>query len=148
LGKKTIGFNKESIITNDEEYLKYLQPEDLIQYGLIPEFVGRLPIVSTLDKLTEDALVRILTEPKDSLVSQYQKLFALDDIELSFTDEALKLIANIAIKRDLGARGLRSIMEEIMEDVMFTSPSEEVYTITITEDFVRENLVNDIKEEA
>jgi ATP-dependent Clp protease ATP-binding subunit ClpX len=148
LGKKTIGFNKESIITTDEEYLKFLQPEDLIQYGLIPEFIGRLPVISTLDKLTEDALVKILTEPKDSLVSQYQKLFAIDDIELTFTDEALKLIANIAIKRDLGARGLRSIMEEIMEDVMFTSPSDDLEFIEITEDFVRENLVNDIKEEA
>lgn len=146
LGKKVIGFNKESIITNDEEYLKYLDSQDIIKYGLIPEFVGRLPIISCLDKLTEDAMVDILSKPKNSLVSQYQKLFDIDDIKLEFTDEALKTIAQIAIKRELGARGLRSILEEIMEDIMFESPSQKIKKITIDKNFVLNNIHNELKQ--
>lgn len=144
LGKKSIGFNKESIIMQDEEYLKYLESEDIIKYGLIPELVGRLPIVSTLNKLDEDAMVDILSKPKNSLISQYEKLFNIDDINLKFTDDALRCIAKIAMQKDLGARGLRSILEEIMEDIMFESPSNDnIKEIIIDEKFVKDNIKND-----
>ncbi|MBL7114670.1 MAG: ATP-dependent Clp protease ATP-binding subunit ClpX [Kiritimatiellae bacterium] len=99
-----------------------VQPEDLVHYGLIPEFVGRLPVMATLSSLTEDDLVRILTEPQNSMVRQYQKLMAMEGIELSFTDTALRALAEIAIKRGTGARGLRAIVEDLMLDVMFEAP--------------------------
>jgi ATP-dependent Clp protease ATP-binding subunit ClpX len=98
-------------------------PEDLLKYGLIPEFVGRLPVVATLSNLTEEDLVRILTEPKNSLVRQYKKIFAMDNVDLLFKKDALKAIAKLALDRKTGARGLRSIMEEIILDVMFEIPS-------------------------
>ena len=105
------------------ETLKQLEPEDLLKFGLIPEFVGRLPVVATLTDLDEDALVTILTEPKNALVKQYQRLFEIEGVELTFTPDALRAIARRAIARKTGARGLRSIMEDILLDTMFDLPS-------------------------
>ena len=107
------------------ELFRQVEPTDLVKFGLIPEFIGRLPVMAALDKLTNDDLVRILTEPKNALVKQYQKLLSLDDTKLEFEPEALKAIAAKAIERNTGARGLRSIIEEIMMDVMFDVPSDE-----------------------
>jgi ATP-dependent Clp protease ATP-binding subunit ClpX len=126
LGEKTIGFGKNNKLLNeDESIMQHIIPEDLLKFGLIPEFIGRLPVTAALDKLTNDDLVRILTEPKNALVKQYQKLLSLDDTELEFDLDALKAIAAKAIDRNTGARGLRSIIEEIMMDVMFDIPSDE-----------------------
>ena len=126
LGEKTIGFGKTNSALNEEEsIMQHIIPEDLLKFGLIPEFIGRLPVMAALDKLTNDDLVRILTEPKNALVKQYQKLLSLDDTKLEFEPVALKAIASKAIERNTGARGLRSIIEEIMMDVMFDVPSDE-----------------------
>ncbi|TXW50692.1 ATP-dependent Clp protease ATP-binding subunit ClpX [Enterococcus faecalis] len=126
LGEKTIGFGKTNSALNEEEsIMQHIIPEDLLKFGLIPEFIGRLPVMAALDKLTNDDLVRILTEPKNALVKQYQKLLSLDDTKLEFEPEALIAIAAKAIERNTGARGLRSIIEEIMMDVMFDVPSDE-----------------------
>ena len=100
-----------------------MQPEDLIKFGLIPEFVGRIPIFATLCDLSMDALVKILTEPKNALVKQYKKLFELEDVELKFTEEALLAVASDALKRKSGARGLRAILESVMLDIMYDIPS-------------------------
>ena len=105
------------------ELLADLEPEDLIKFGLIPEFVGRLPVVATLEDLDEAALIRILTEPKNSLIKQYQKLFEMDDVRLEFREDALKAVAQKAITRKTGARGLRSIMENILMEPMFDIPT-------------------------
>ena len=110
-----------------------LEPEDLVKYGLIPEFVGRLPVISNLHELDENALVRILKEPKNALVNQYSHLFEIDNVELSFRDEALVEIAKQAIKRKTGARGLRSIMEEILMDTMFNLPDQNLEKVIIDE---------------
>lgn len=126
LGDKTIGFgsfNDESKDVADDKWTKHLIPTDLMKFGLIPEFIGRIPIITTLDKLTEDDLVRILTEPKNALIRQYRKLFELDEVELDFTDDALAEAAKIAIERHTGARGLRSIIEDSLMDVMYEIPS-------------------------
>ncbi|MCD6176080.1 MAG: ATP-dependent Clp protease ATP-binding subunit ClpX, partial [Planctomycetes bacterium] len=115
------------------EVLAQVTPEDVISYGMIPEMVGRLPIITTLSALDEEALVEILTKPKNALVRQYQKLFEMEEADLKFTDEALKLIAKKAIKRDTGARALRAVMEELMVDLMYQLPEEPKpgeYTIT------------------
>lgn len=126
MGEKTIGFGSNNQKVPDKDsVMKYIIPEDLLKFGLIPEFIGRLPVMAALDKLTVDDLVHILTEPKNALVKQYTKLLALDDTELVFEDDALRAIAKKAIERNTGARGLRSIIEEIMMDVMFEVPSEE-----------------------
>jgi len=109
-----------------------LEPEDLLKYGLIPEFVGRLPVIATLTDLDESALVTILTEPKNALVKQYQRLFDMEDVKLSFTDDALKAIAHRAIKRKTGARGLRSILEDLLLDTMFELPG--LSTVTVSGD--------------
>ena len=124
IGKSTIGFESSiKKVSEEENILALVEPDDLIRYGLIPEFVGRLPVIATLDELKEEDLVRILVEPKNALVKQYQKLLSLDGVELEFTPEALREIAREAIRRKTGARGLRAIMEEIMTDVMFEIPS-------------------------
>jgi ATP-dependent Clp protease ATP-binding subunit ClpX len=107
------------------ELLKELQPEDLIKYGLIPEFVGRLPVMVTLEELDEEALISILTEPKNALVKQYKELFEMDGVELEFDNGALNAIAEKAIERKTGARGLRSIIEETLLDIMYEIPSRE-----------------------
>ena len=106
-----------------EVNLEDVEPEDLIKYGLIPEFTGRIPIVSVLENLTEDELVRIMVEPKNCMVKQYRKLMAMEGIDLSFSDTALRELAKIAIKRQSGARGLRAIVEKVMLDVMYEAPS-------------------------
>ncbi len=128
VGKKSMGFGAD--IKTQEKYsfgelLKDLQPEDLLKFGLIPEFVGRLPVMVTLEELDEESLVKILTEPKNALVKQYKELFNMDDVDLEFEDEALKAIAKKAIERKTGARGLRSIIEENMLDIMFEMPERE-----------------------
>ena len=126
VGKKAIGFGAK--IESKKEIDKYkiyeqLLPQDLLKFGLIPEFVGRLPIVTTLKELDRESLIKIVTEPKNALVKQYKKLFELDNVELEFEKEALELIVDKAIERNTGARGLRSIIEEIMRDIMFEIPS-------------------------
>ena len=119
------------------EIFKELEPEDLLKFGLIPEFVGRLPVLATLDDLDEDALVTILTQPKNALVKQYQRLFELEETKLSFTDEALSAIARKAIKRKTGARGLRSILEDILLDSMFDLPGlDNVEEVVVNEEAV------------
>lgn len=127
LGKKVIGFGTD--LKNDEldeqSLLKHVLPEDLLSFGLIPEFIGRLPVIATLEQLDEEALIKILTEPKNALVKQYKKMLELDHVELEFEQDALKEIAKKAIERKTGARGLRSIIEGIMLDVMFDLPSRE-----------------------
>ncbi len=128
IGKKSIGFGADIKSSSSEamgELLKELQPEDLLKYGLIPEFVGRLPVLVTLEELDSNALVRILTEPKNALVKQYKELFLMDDVELEFEEGSLELIAKKAIERKTGARGLRSIIEESMLDIMYEIPSRD-----------------------
>jgi ATP-dependent Clp protease ATP-binding subunit ClpX len=140
LNEKTLGFGAE--VKSEKERrsshaLQHVTPEDLIKFGLIPEFVGRLPVVSTLTELTEEDLVRILREPKNSLVRQYQTMFELEDVELQFTDDALTAVAREAEKRKVGARGLRIILEELMLDMMYTIPSQQdISECLITEDVV------------
>lgn len=141
LGKKVIGFGSNNTAEEeDENILRKVLPEDLLQYGLIPEFIGRIPVIATLDKLDEDALVEILTKPKNALVKQFQKLLELDNVELEFEEEALRAIAQKAIERKTGARGLRSIVESIMLDVMYELPSrEDIVKCIITKEAVLEN---------
>ncbi|GAA0357827.1 ATP-dependent Clp protease ATP-binding subunit ClpX [Alkalibacterium iburiense] len=140
LGDKVIGFgastNRQEM-NEKESIMQQIIPEDLLKYGLIPEFIGRLPITAVLEKLTEDDLVEILTKPKNSLVKQYQRLFEIDDVELDFEEEALRSIGKKAIERDTGARGLRSIIESIMLDIMFEVPSrDDIKKVVITEETV------------
>ena len=125
-GKKTIGFGaqiQDKTEKNRAEVFKEMLPQDLLKFGLIPEFVGRLPIIATLNELDKQALIDIVTKPKNALVKQYQKLFQLDDVELEFEQDSLKAIVNKAIERKTGARGLRSIIEDIMRDIMYEIPS-------------------------
>jgi ATP-dependent Clp protease ATP-binding subunit ClpX len=144
LGKKVIGFGSDTTSKQDlkpGEYLSKVLPEDLLRFGLIPEFIGRLPVISSLEPLDEDALVQILTKPKNALVKQYQKLLQLDGVELDFEDEALVEISKQAIERKTGARGLRSIIEGIMLDVMFDLPSQDdVKQCIITKETVVDKL--------
>ena len=139
LGKSTMGFESSiKKIREDENVIDLVEPDDLIRYGLIPEFVGRLPVIATLSDLGEEDLVRILVEPKNALVKQYQKLLSLDGVDLEFTPEALREIAREAIRRKTGARGLRAIMEEIMTDIMFDIPSlRNVSKVIVDEDTVK-----------
>lgn len=139
LGEKTIGFGSKAgqAVDENQSLMQQIVTEDLMQFGIIPEFIGRIPITAALEKLTEDDLVRILTEPKNALVKQYSKLMALDDVELEFTPEALHAIAHLAIERNTGARGLRSIIEEVMMDMMFDVPSrEDVVKVLVTKEAV------------
>ena len=135
--KTGIGFSAEvdskSKITSLNKNIDDLEPEDLVKYGLIPEFVGRLPVISNLHELDEDALVRILKEPKNALVNQYKHLFEIDNVELNFRDEALKEIAKQAISRKTGARGLRSIMEDLLMETMFELPNDDLEKVIIDE---------------
>ncbi|WP_124057419.1 ATP-dependent Clp protease ATP-binding subunit ClpX [Vaginisenegalia massiliensis] len=138
LGNKVIGFgNASGKLDDSKTIMQQITPEDLLKFGLIPEFIGRLPIMAALEKLTEDDLVAILTEPKNALVKQYKRLFELDDVELEFEDGALRAIAKKAIERNTGARGLRAIIESIMMDIMFDVPSrEDIHRIVISEENV------------
>lgn len=143
IGEKSIGFGA-NIKTKDEiikgEALKQLQPEDLVKFGLIPEFVGRLPIYTTLDTLDENALKSILIEPKNSLIKQFKKLFSLDNVDLEFKEDAIDEIVKKALERNTGARGLRSILEEIMRDAMFEIPSNKTISkCIITKEVVLKN---------
>lgn len=139
MGEKVIGFGasnaKQEI--DDDSIMQQIIPEDLLQFGLIPEFIGRLPVTAALEKLNEADLVRILTEPRNALVKQYQKLLSYDDTELEFEESALKAVAHQAIERNTGARGLRSIMENIMMDAMYDVPiRDDIQKVIITEDQV------------
>ena len=139
LGEKVIGFNsgEKGVEVETEKALVHLEPEDLLKFGLIPEFIGRLPVIVTLDELDVDALKMIMTEPKNALVKQYEKLFELDCVELEMTDDAIDAIAHKAIERKTGARGLRSIFEKIMNEVMYEIPSREnVSKCIVTEETV------------
>ena len=137
IGRKTMGFGVD-LQKSDErsigEILNYVQPEDLLKYGLIPEFVGRLPVIATLTDLDEEAMIRILVEPKNALIKQYQKFFEFERVKLRFTETSLKAIAREAMKRKTGARGLRAILEEIMLDTMYELPSQ---------NNIRECVIND-----
>ena len=127
VSKKTMGFGAELVSSKDKkigELLDQFKPEDLIKFGLIPEFLGRLPVITTIGELNEDSLVKILTEPKNALVKQYQELFRIEGIDLQFTDQALQAMAKEAVARKSGARGLRAIMEETMLDIMYELPSK------------------------
>ncbi|RKX59759.1 MAG: ATP-dependent Clp protease ATP-binding subunit ClpX [Thermodesulfobacteriota bacterium] len=140
LGKGSIGFGAEIKNIKDltlGEILSKVQPEDLIKYGFIPEFVGRLPVVATLDELTVEDLVKILVKPKNSIIKQYQKLFEIEGVELKFTESALRAVAEEATKRKTGARGLRSIIEDVMVDVMYEIPSlRDVKECIVTEEVI------------
>ncbi|HLS10153.1 ATP-dependent protease ATP-binding subunit ClpX [Lentibacillus sp.] len=139
LGKKVIGFGSDDTREDldESDLLQKVLPEDLLRYGLIPEFIGRIPVIGSLTPLDEDALVEILTKPKNALIKQYEKLFEIDNVELEFEDEALRAIANRAIERKTGARGLRSIIESIMLDVQFEVPSrDDIEKCIITKDTV------------
>lgn len=147
IGKTTIGFDKS--LSSEKEEIKdenkifvHLQPQDIVKFGLIPEFIGRIPVIATLDKLDREALIRILTEPQNAIIKQYQKLLKMDGIELEFTREALEAIADEALKRDTGARGLQSIIENIMLDVMFEAPrrKDEIEKIIITKEIVENGI--------
>ena len=136
----SIGFNAEIVDRNQmdiDQLLKQVLPEDLTKFGLIPEFIGRVPVTVSLELLSREALIRILSEPKNALTKQYQKLFELDDVKLEFTPDALEAIADLALSRKTGARGLRSIMESVMMDMMYEIPSDSnVGICTITRDVV------------
>ena len=141
LGNSVLGFGSELTTKKDLDYDSIMAkaiPQDLVKYGLIPELVGRLPVLTSLSNLDEDALMRILTEPKNALVKQYQALFAIDRIELQFEDAALRQMAKTALETNTGARGLRSIMERVLLPIMFTAPSDPaIVKITVTEDCVK-----------
>ncbi len=126
IGKKSIGFGADLVSSKENRIgniLSLVEPEDLLKYGLIPEFIGRLPVIATLEDLDEASLVKILTEPKNALIKQYQKLLSLDNVKLKFTDSAISAIAKKAVERKAGARGLRAILEDVMLDVMYEVPS-------------------------
>ena len=140
LGAGSIGFNAEIVDKQNQdidELLKQVMPQDLTKFGLIPEFIGRVPVTVALRSLSEDALVKILSEPKNAIIKQYQAFFDLDGVKLEFTEEALTAIAHLAVERKTGARGLRSIMESIMMDIMYEIPSDSSIGIcTVTKEAV------------
>ena len=139
MGGNVLGFKQEKRSKMDDlDILQYVEADDLVSYGLIPELIGRLHVIATLNQITKEDMVRILTEPKNALVKQYRKLFAIDGAELVFEPAALEAIADLAIQRKTGARGLRSIIEEIMVDIMFDLPEYEGYEIIVTDAVVRE----------
>ena len=148
LGEKVIGFGNSSnnhILNDNDAIMQQAIPQDLQTFGLIPEFIGRLPIMANLNKLTKDDLVHILTQPKNALVKQYQQLLKMDNVELTFTDEALDAIAQKALDRKTGARGLRSIIEEAMLEIMFEIPSrEDVSKVIITESVINDDIEPDL----
>jgi ATP-dependent Clp protease ATP-binding subunit ClpX len=144
-GKKTLGFTtdlaRQTEQVNTETSFGDVRPEDLLKFGLIPEFVGRLPVIATVDKLAETDLMRILTEPRNALTKQYQKLFELDNVELEFTTDAIEAVADQAMLRGTGARGLRAILEEVLLNVMYDVPSrEDIAKVVVTAEVVRDNV--------
>jgi ATP-dependent Clp protease ATP-binding subunit ClpX len=144
IGKKTLGFGAElpSKAERDQDQIfAEVMPEDLMKFGLIPEFIGRLPVIATVEKLNREALVAILTEPRNALVKQYQKLFELDGVELEFTADAVDAVADLAMMRGTGARGLRAIIEEVLLHVMYDVPSrEDVAKVVVTGEVVSDNV--------
>lgn len=139
IGKKVIGFgaDSESNDTTPNELLSLIEPEDLLKFGLIPEFIGRLPVISTLAGLTEEDMVKILTEPRNALVKQFKKLFEMENVTLDFTDQAIAELAKMAISKDTGARALRSIMEQLVLDLMYDLPSrDDIDSVQITKPVV------------
>lgn len=141
-GKKTLGFNSDIAAaekdTGDAEKLSKVVPTDLLKFGLIPEFIGRLPVIAAVNKLDKPALMSILTEPRNALTKQYVRLFAIDDVELEFTEDACEAMADLALERDTGARGLRSIVEDALQDVMYEIPSrDDVAKVIVTAETVR-----------
>jgi len=150
IGKKRVGFTFDIVSddgetvsdTNPDDIFGYVMPEDMLKFGMIPEFIGRLPVFTSVAKLDRDALMKVLTEPRNALVKQYQKLFDLDGVELDFTEEALGEIADQALKRGTGARGLRAILEEVLLNVMYDVPSRsDVARVVVTEETVRDNVL-------
>ncbi len=140
LGANTLGFNQEKRSNSeDENIMQQVEPDDLVHFGLIPELIGRLHVIATLNKINEAEMVRILTEPKNSLASQYKKIFAIDGATLIFEEEALLAIAQKAIARKTGARGLRSILEDLLLETMFELPELDGYDVIITKESVIEN---------
>ena len=143
VGEKTLGFGADISSKKDKrigELLEQAQPEDLLKFGLIPEFVGRLPVIATLHELNEDALIDILTKPKNAIVKQFAKLLEMDGVKLSFTDKALKAVASQALKRNAGARGLRAILENAMLDIMYEVPSQRgVKEVLVNEEVILKN---------
>lgn len=144
VGKKTLGFTAEMRLTkeaNSDDMFAQVRPEDLVKFGLIPEFIGRLPLIASVNKLDTEALVQILTEPRNALIKQYQKLFELDNVELEFTEDAIAAIADKAMERGTGARGLRAIIEEVLLNVMYDVPSrEDVAKVVVTGEVVSDNV--------
>lgn len=137
VGKNVLGFDQEKRVkSEDSKLLEIVEPDDLVHYGLIPELIGRLHVLATLSQITQEDMVRILTEPQNAIFKQYKKLFAIDEVELTFEKEALEEVAALAIKRKTGARGLRTIMEEVMTDVMYELPELKGYEVVITKDVV------------
>ncbi|WP_202077791.1 ATP-dependent Clp protease ATP-binding subunit ClpX [Caldalkalibacillus salinus] len=148
LNQKVLGFNagtSSKTDIDDKEILKYVEPDDILKFGLIPELIGRLPIIAALEELDEEALVRILTEPKNSIVKQLQKRFEIDEKEIDFEEDALRLIAQKARERKTGARGLKSIMEDLLLDLRFEIPSrDDVKKIVVTQRFVKTKNQDDL----
>ena len=138
LNTHTVGYNsvQNALKIDPSNLMAYVEPQDLKSFGLIPEIIGRLPVLTYLNPLDKSALLRILTQPKNAITKQYKKLFEMDGVELSFEDDALGLIVDKTIERKLGARGLRSIVESIMMDVMFEIPSSNEKKFVVTRDFV------------
>ena len=126
---------------NKEELFAFVEPRDLIKFGLIPEFIGRLPITTSVNQLDKEALIEILTKPKNAIIKQFKKMFELDEVELVFTDDSLEAMADLALKRKTGARGLRSIIEKLLLDEMYESPSRKDITKIIID---KENVLDDI----
>ena len=144
LGENTIGFNasmSDKKEFNKEELFAFVEPRDLIKFGLIPEFIGRLPISTSVNQLDKEALIEILTKPKNAIIKQFKKMFELDEVELVFTDDSLEAMADLALKRKTGARGLRSIIEKLLLDEMYESPSRKDITKIIID---KENVLDDI----
>src|SRR5450830_852608 len=140
-GRRGIGFGAPLHSADDTDVFNEVMPEDLLKFGLIPEFIGRLPVITTVSPLDRDSLIRILTEPRNALVRQYQRMFQIDGVELEFTDDAIAAIADQALLRGTGARGLRAIMEEVLQQVMFEIPSrDDVGRVVITRGVVLENV--------
>jgi ATP-dependent Clp protease ATP-binding subunit ClpX len=139
VGKRVLGYgaSPEALHLTPEEMMRTLAPEDLFKFGMIPEFIGRLPVVATLEELDEAALVRVLTEPRNALIKQYEKLMSFEKVKLKFTDGAIAAVARKAFLQKTGARGLRSILEEVMLDLMYEVPSQkQIKEVLINEDVI------------